>query len=160
VIPRESLNEALRLLPAAMDSPQARVMLVAIGLQESRFTHRRQLVGNPPRPTGPARGYWQFERGGGCLGVLTHPASRYWMHLVCAARNCKPTAHALWNAIEQDDVLAAAAARLLLFTDPRKLPEVGDEEGAWKLYLRTWRPGKPHRLSWLSLYPQAMEHAA
>jgi hypothetical protein len=160
VIPAQAIRGALTLLPAALDSPQARVMLVAIGLQESRFTHRRQLVGNPPRATGPARGYWQFERGGGCAGVLTHQASRYWMYRLCELRHCKPTAHALWNAIEQDDVLAAAAARLLLFTDPRKLPEVGDEEGAWKLYLRTWRPGKPHRLSWLSLYPQAMEHAA
>jgi hypothetical protein len=135
-------------------------MLVGIGLQESRFAHRRQLVGNPPRPTGPARGYWQFERGGGCAGVLTHPASRYWMYRVCGMRGCKPTAHALWVAIEQDDVLAAAAARLLLFTDPRRLPAVGDEAGAWALYMRVWRPGKPHRSTWPALYAQAVAHVS
>jgi hypothetical protein len=156
VIPHAAIDEALALLPAAMDSPQARVMLIAIGLQESRFAHRRQLVGNPPRPTGPARGYWQFERGGGCTGVLTHPASRYWMHQVCGQRGCKPTPSALWAAIEQDDVLAAAAARLLLFTDPKRLPSVGDEAGAWALYLRVWRPGKPHRSTWSALYAQAL----
>ena len=156
MIPREAIGRALDSLPAAMDTPEAHVMLVAIGLQESRFTHRRQLVGNPPRPTGPARGYWQFERGGGCVGVLTHQASRYWMHKACGERGCKPTAHALWVAIEQDDVLAAAAARLLLFTDPKRLPAVGDVAGAWALYLRVWRPGKPHRSTWPELYAQAM----
>ena len=156
MIPHAAINEALALLPAAMDSPQARVMLVAIGLQESRFQHRRQLVGRPPRPTGPARGYWQFERGGGCIGVLTHAASRYWMYRVCEERGSKTTAHALWVAIERDDVLAAAAARLLLFTDPRRLPAVGDVAGAWALYLRVWRPGKPHKATWTALYNQAV----
>jgi hypothetical protein len=158
VIPDSAIELALSLLPSAMDSAEARVMLLAIGLQESRFLHRRQLVGNPPRPTGPARGYWQFERGGGCAGVLTHPASRYWMVRACGQRGCKPTAQALWVEIEQDDMLAATAARLLLFTDPKKLPAVGDEAGAWALYLRTWRPGKPHRSTWPALYAQAVAH--
>lgn len=153
--PRPLLNEALALLPAAMDSREARVMLVAIGLQESRLKHRRQLVGNPPRPIGPAKGMWQSERLGGCKGVVNHPASRYWAHAVCKARGVAFTATAIWNAIETDDVLACAAARLLLFTDPRRLPAVGDEREAWNLYLRTWRPGKPHRDTWAGLYAQA-----
>ena len=46
-------------------------------------------------------------------------------------------------ALEHDDVLAAAFGRLLLWTDPRAPPAVGDESGAWALYLRCWRPGKP-----------------
>jgi hypothetical protein len=157
MIPVLQIGQALAMLPPQMDTPQARVMLVAIGLQESRFTARRQLVGNPPRPTGPARGYWQFERGGGCAGVLTHPSSRYWMHTMCEARGCKPMPDALWKAIENDDVLAAAAARLLLFTDPKRLPSLGDESGSWALYIRTWRPGKPHRDTWGRLYRQAMD---
>ncbi len=151
-----AVGDAMALLPAQMDSQQAHVMLYAIGLQESRFEHRRQLVGNPPRPTGPAKGYWQFERLGGCKGVVTHPASRYWMAQVCAARSTPFNATAIWHDIEKDDVLAAAAARLLLFTDPRRLPEVGDERGAWNLYLRTWRPGKPHPSTWPDLYAQAV----
>ena len=40
----QAVNEALRLLPPAMDSKEARVMLYAIGLQESRFTHRAQVI--------------------------------------------------------------------------------------------------------------------
>jgi hypothetical protein len=154
-----AINEALSLLPGAMNTPQAHVMLHAIGLQESRFQHRRQLVGNPPRPTGPAKGLWQFERMGGCAGVVRHDASRYWMYQVCMARGVKFNATAIWNAIETDDVLAAAAARLLLFTDPKRLPEVGDVNGAWNLYIRTWRPGKPHRKTWDDLYAQAVRVA-
>lgn len=154
-----SINAALTLLPAAMDTPEARTMLWAVGLQESRFTHRFQVVAGKPRAKGPARGFWQFERGGGCAGVLRHQASRYWMFRVCAQRGCKPTPDALWRAIETDDVLAAAAARLLLFTDPRRLPLVADEAGAWALYMRVWRPGKPHRHTWPAFHAQAQEYA-
>ncbi len=151
-----AVEPALRLLPAAMDTPEARVMLLAIGLQESRLVHRRQLVGTPPRPVGPAKGLWQFERGGGCAGVVSHAASRYWMSLVCKARGVQFNATAVWNALETDDILAAAAARLLLFTDPRRLPVLGDDREAWNLYMRAWRPGKPHRATWPGLYAQAL----
>lgn len=152
----DAIDKALSLLPAPMASPQARVMLYAIGLQESRFEHRRQLVGTPPRPTGPAKGFWQFERGGGCKGVVTHAASRYWMHRICGLRGVDFTASALWNGIQDDDVLAAAAARLLLFTDPKRLPELADVNGAWNLYMRTWRPGQPHRKTWDAFHQQAV----
>lgn len=153
---QQAIGPALALLPAAMDTAEARVMLIAIGLQESRLVHRRQLVGTPPRPVGPAKGLWQFERGGGCKGVVSHPASRYWMAKVCVARGIHFTATSIWNALEDDDVLAAAAARLLLFTDPHTLPGLRDEREAWRLYLRTWRPGKPHRATWPGLYAQAL----
>jgi hypothetical protein len=161
---RTILDTAIRpahaLLPEPMDSTRALVMEFATGLQESRLTHRRQLVGDPPRPTGPAKGLWQFERGGGCRGVVEHQASRYWMQRVCVARGAAFTASGVWNAIETDDVLAAAAARLLLFTDPRKLPDVDDERGAWNLYLRVWRPGKPHPKTWPAFHRQAREFVA
>jgi len=153
---KASISKALYLLPPAMTSPEARVMLFAIGLQESRFTHRFQVVQGRPGVKGPARGFWQFERMGGCRGVVDHPASRYWMAHLCQTRGVDFTATAVWNAIEQDDVLAAGAARLLLFTDPKRLPAVGDEAAAWNLYIRTWRPGKPHRGTWPALYAEAM----
>lgn len=152
----DSIDAALLLLPHAMSSSRARVMLYAIGLQESRFEHRRQLVGNPPRPAGPAKGFWQFERRGGCMGVIHHPASRYWMHRVCVMQDVPLQANALWNAIETNDLLAAAAARLLLFTDPRQLPELDDPRGAWNLYVRTWRPGRPHRRTWDDFHKEAV----
>lgn len=148
---------ALALLPPAMNSPQARVLLLAIGLQESRFLHRRQIGG-------PARGFWQFERNGGVRGVLTHPASREDALRICAARDVAPVAATVNAALETDDILAAAFARLLLWTDPLRLPAAGDADGAWALYLRTWRPGKPHPQTWPALYAQALsameaEHA-
>lgn len=133
---------ALQLLPGNMDTPAARVMLLAIGLQESRFTERRQLVGSPPRPVGPAKSFWQGEEGGGMVkGVRTHAATKDIAAQLYRAREVVPTNREIWHAIEHDDVLAAALARLLLWTDPLPLPKVGAEEDAWALYLRTWRPG-------------------
>lgn len=141
-----AIHPVMALLPAAMDSPQARVYLLASGLQESRFKDRYQIVQGRPGAKGPARGFWQFEQGtqssrGGVWGVYLHEASRYWLSIVCAARGVAFEPRAIWERMETDDVLAAALARLLMFTDAQRLPEVRDEEGAWQLYLRTWRPG-------------------
>lgn len=147
-IREQAIEPALALLPARMNSPQALVMLLAIGLQESRFRHRRQIGG-------PARGFWQFERGGGVAGVLRHSASRQYAVAVCDARGVSPVAEQVYQRLEHDDVLAAAFARLLLWTDPKALPAVDDAEAAWQLYLRTWRPGKPHRHTWDLLHEQA-----
>lgn len=152
-----AINQALGLLPKHMGSPQARVMLLAIGLQESRFEHRRQLVGTPPRPVGPATGFWQFERGGGVKGCMIHPASKDHLKALCITRGVVFEAMAIWKALQTDDVLAAGLARLLLWTDPHKLPAVNDVDGAWKLYLRTWRPGKPHVRTWASFHKTARE---
>lgn len=150
-IHRSAVEPALLLLPARMTSPQAEVMLLAIGLQESRFVHRRQLGG-------PARSYWQAEQGGGMVhGVLRHPLTRQLAVAVCDARCVQPVDERVYVAIEHDDVLAAALARLLLWTDPGKLPALGDAAAAWDLYLRTWRPGKPHPETWPDLYAQALE---
>lgn len=147
--------QVLAILPMAMNTPQARVMLLAIGLQESRLIHRRQIGG-------PARGLWQFELGtrasrGGVWGVYLHHASTYWLHLLCQERGCDFEPAAIYARLEHDDVLAAGVARLLLFTDPKRLPAVDDTAGAWDLYLRTWRPGKPHPHTWPDLHRQARE---
>lgn len=143
-----AIDEAFAFLPKPMDTRNARVMIYTTGLQESLFEYRRQVVevigrgGKVElRPTGPAKSFYQFERGGGCKGVIQHDASRYWMHQACQWRGVEFNPTALWNAIENDDVLATCAARLLYFTDPKKLPDASDEEGGWKLYTRTWRPG-------------------
>lgn len=153
----KSIDEAMSLLPERMDSKEARAMLLVIGLQESRLIHRRQLVGNPPRPTGPATGLWQFERGGGVVGVLQHNATRTHARTLCNARNVKPEPQAVWQALQYDDVLAAGFARLLLWSDPRSLPEIGNKQAAWDLYIHTWRPGKPKPKVWDALYDQALD---
>lgn len=152
-IREQAIAPAFQLLPARMKSVEAELMLLAIGLQESRFTHRRQIGG-------PARGFWQFERGGGVAGVIQHPVSREHALKVCGARNVRPIPDQVYQRLETDDVLAAAFARLLLWTDPARLPQVGEFNEAWNLYFRTWRPGKPHRKTWDELYAKAMEELA
>lgn len=152
-IRERAIAPALALLPARMNSAAAVVQMLAIGLQESRFQHRRQIGG-------PARGFWQFEQGGGVRGVLRHSASREHALAVCRVRNVIATESAAYAALEHDDVLAAAFARLLLWTDPKALPSLGDGQAAWDLYLRVWRPGKPHRHTWDALYAKALEAVA
>lgn len=152
-ITERGINPALALLPARMDTFEARIMLLTIGQQESRFEHRRQLVGNPPQPIGPAKSFWQGEKGGGLVhGVRTHPATAKLAAMLYEARGVESTDQAIWDAIENDDVLAAGLARLLLFTDPRPLPAVQLVDTAWNYYLRTWRPGKPHADQWPSYH--------
>lgn len=142
------LTPALQLLPAKMDSVAARRMLLAIGLQESLLIYRRQIKG-------PARGLWQFEEGGGVLGVLRHPASADEAEHVCNLRMVKPAPRAVWMSLETDDILAACFARLLLWTDPQPLPDTAD--AAWRYYLRTWRPGKPHEHTWRRFWDESGE---
>lgn len=154
-IVRAAVRQMFAVLPSAMLTQKALVMLYAIGLQESRFEYRYQL-GLKPGTKGPARSFWQMERGGGVKGVINHAASRYWMNLACKEANVPFTPEAVWAAIEDNDVLAASAARLLLFTDAAKLPELGDYDSAWACYIRNWRPGKPHRDTWNRLYDEAL----
>ncbi len=145
----EIVNPGLALLPMAMDTPRARLMLLTIGRQESRFRYRRQQ-GN-----GPARGFWQFEQGGGVKGVMTHHATAGHAHRICAERGVPWERPNVWAALEHDDLLAVCFARLLLLSDPKPLPMVGEVQAAWKLYERTWRPGKPHPETWPGYYDEA-----
>ncbi len=138
---REALNKVvipgLKLLPEKMDTPEARVMLLTIGMQESRFLHRKQI-------NGPARGFFQFEEGGGVRGVLKHPSTKRIIQDVIFKLGIP--AEECYNCLAEDDDLAAAFARLLLYTDPKPLPALNsDPSESWDYYLRNWKPGKPHR---------------
>lgn len=73
--------------------------------------------------------------------VRLHPAPAKLAAGLYALHGVRPADAAIWSAIERNDVLAAGLARLLLYTDPRPLPALGDAESVWALYLRTWRPG-------------------
>lgn len=150
-----AIEPAMALLPGKMDTPEARVMLLAIGLQESRFQHRQQIGG-------PARGFWQFEQGtkasrGGVWGVYLHQSSSALLLQLCSALKVDFTPQAIYAAVETNDVLAAGVARLMLFTDPQRLPAVTDTAAAWQTYLRIWRPGKPHPETWPALHAQARQ---
>jgi hypothetical protein len=144
-------------------APEA--MLIAIGLQESRFCHRDQIVkGKAKGVLGPATGFWQFEKGGGVRGVMGHPASRR-VARACAEEAGLPwEAEAIWQAFAtpEGDEIACVFARLLLFTDPAPLPKpdpaFADE--AWECYRRNWRPGKPHRATWDGFWQEAVRIAS
>lgn len=140
---------AFALLPQAMNRLEARAMLLSIGLQESQFEARRQGGG------GPARGFWQFERGGGVTGVLGHPSTMEASAAVCAALCYTPTVATCYTAIEHNDVLACCFARLLLWTLPDRLPTRDQSDRGWAQYLHAWRPGKPHPASWADNFATA-----
>jgi hypothetical protein len=139
----------LNLLPEKMDSLEARVLMVAIGLQESRFQHRFQIGG-------PARGFWQFERGGGVRGVLQHHTTHDTARRVCGVLRIPADTDACYDAIAFNDALAGAFARLLIWTVPKPIPIIGRISDAWDYYIEGWHPGTPHRETWGDLYRQAI----
>jgi len=145
-----ALQPALAILPMPMDSATARVMLLSIGQQESRFEFRRQIGG-------PARGLWQFEQGGGVKGVFGHPATTAHCRHLVISRSIIWSVPTIYAALEFDDVLAAGMARLLLFADSRPLPPIDDAAACWDCYVRNWRPGKPHRETWDAFHARALE---
>lgn len=142
-------------LPSRMDTPAARLMMLTIQKQEDPEERRYQVVkrtaGTLPEnivgertAKGPARSLWQFEAGGGIKGVLTHRSSAEYIGGVCEHFAIPKTPTMCWRAVEDNDVLAACFARLLLWTDSGAIPKVGEEDAAAKsfdMYLRTWRPG-------------------
>lgn len=148
------LNPGLAMLPLSMDTPRARLMLLTIGRQESKFKDRAQVLAGGGK--GPARGFWQFEQGGAVKGVMNHPATCGHARRVCDERGVPWDRPTIWAALEQDDLLACAFARLNLWWAPGALPEIGDSAAAWKLYADvTWRPGKPHPETWSGYYNEA-----
>lgn len=149
--PKAAIDQAFQLLPVKMDSPLARVILAAIGFQESGYQVRIQY-GN-----GPARSYWQFEKGG-IKGVMLHKASARLAMEICEKRGVDFNSELIWKAMEVDDVLGAAFARLLMYTDPNPLPD--NQADAWEMYAkRLWRPGKPHPDKWPASWAFGLECA-
>lgn len=137
---------AFALLPPTMDTPEARAMLLAIGLQESEFTDRYQVLDGGGR--GPARGFWQFELGGATTGVLAHAGVRTHALRAIEALREEPAPARVYAALEHNDVLACVFARLLLYTLPAHLPKRHATNKAWAQYIEAWRPGKPHPDKW------------
>jgi hypothetical protein len=136
---------------AELGGPQptddVRRFLLCIALQESGPMLAARYQNSPSTSAGPARGFWQFERGGGVAGVLNHAASKALAAQACQALTVAANPAAVWRALEGHDLLAVAFARLLVFTDPHPVPVT--EQAAWTCYCnRLWRPGKPHPETW------------
>lgn len=144
IVRQHVMPAAFALLPEPMRAPEAAALLLAIGWQESRFEARRQM------PTGPARGFWQFEQRGATRGVVGHERTRDHVREMWAALGYRDalTPFALQDALTHNDILACGCARLLLWTLPGPLPRADQPEDGWRQYLAAWRPGKPHPETW------------
>lgn len=132
---------AFSLLPGAMDSPEARAEMLAIGLHESNFASRQQGGTSKKAGKGPAKSFWQFELGGGVTELLETKSVRPILtHVLDVLRYPEWTAAAVHEAMEHNDTLAAVAARLLLWKDPRLMPKRHEGPKGYAIYLARWRP--------------------
>lgn len=145
-----SIDPALALLETLTGikpNAQARVLVLAIAGQESAWKERRQIGG-------PARSFWQFEKGGGVAGLFN--VARTKLQALCGELFVPFNQNDVFEAMAWNDVLAAGMARLLLWTDAAPLPNIGDVDGSWNYYLQNWRPGAPHPEIWPARYGTAM----
>ena len=140
-------------------SDEARQMLLTIAGQEGDWRHRRQIGG-------PARSIWQGEKGGGMILAVHHAVTAKAARALLEAHDIgepdlgpwkMPTDTTIYEAMAWHDVVAAGLARLLLYTDPRALPKIGQVQYAWDYYDSVWRPGKPHPETWPSCYEKAQQ---
>lgn len=143
------IEPALHGMPVKFDSLQARVMLVAIALQESGLRTRQQ-------DGGPAHGLWQFEENG-CEAVLVNPVTAALAAAACRENDVGLYAEDVYAALLTNDELACVFARLMLYAVPHALPELGDEQGAWTYYVHAWGVGKPRPDDWPANYAAALK---
>lgn len=144
------VDPSLKWLTSVSGTPSAdnaRVLVMAIAGQESHWEHRRQIGG-------PARSYWQFEKGGGVAGLFRVTPSQ--LRAVCETLDIPYDQATVFEAMAWNDTLACCMARLLLWSDPRALPPVGNKEAGWQYYLANWRPGAPHPEAWPTVYDQSL----
>jgi len=135
-------------LPAAMNTQQSRLMLMAIAGQESGWANRTQVGG-------PARGFWQFDMTA-ILDILAHPVCGPLAISACAMWDVPADPTTIYEAIAWHDPLACHMARLLLLADPAALPAIDDAADAYACYTRNWRPGVERPEAWPAIYAQAL----
>ena len=141
---------AMSPLPAKMDTPEARAMLVAIALQESNLQYRKQIGG-------PALGFFMWELPQVGL-VLRHEVIGPLALKVLADLAYSvgvPPYEKIHDAMQHNDILQCTFSRLMLWPDAAPLPQRGDVQGSLATYLRVWRPGRPHPEKWPANWAQA-----
>jgi len=142
------IEPGLALLPTYMVCNQARVLLMTIAGQESNWAARQQ-------ESGPALGYWQFEREGVNAVVLGQS-----VHVQAALATMDLDVAQIMAAIQYNDPIACVIARLLLWSDPAPLPAIGNSDDGWRYYTRLWRPGRPDGTRWPPAYAMAVSTVA
>ena len=160
---KTAIIPALSLLDSELNTRPARAMLIAIALQESGLRARRQMLENGKQwwesKPGPANGLWQFERDGGVRGVMRHAAASAIVLPVIDALLYPRDPYAVHEALIHNDVLACVLARALLYSTPDAMPRPNEADKGWAIYIKAWRPGKPHTEVWPENYRIAWEAA-
>ena len=156
---KTAIIPAMSLLNPRLDTPEARALLICIALQESGLRARRQMLeaGKPwweSRP-GAANGLFMFERDGGVRGVMRHPAASAIVLPVIDALLYPRDPYAVHEALIHNDVLACVLARALLYSTPDAMPRPNEPDKGWAIYIKAWRPGKPHPAEWPENYRTA-----
>lgn len=140
-------------LPAKMSSDSVTLQMMVTAKQESGLNARWQ-TGN-----GIARGLWQMEQPTVNLVMINKNSAGYLRTFI--EQKLKMPMYStsiIYDALDKDDFMACAMARLLYWDDPNPMPKVGDLNGAWQYYLRIWRPGAPDFTRWQSAYAEAMRY--
>lgn len=141
------IRPVLSWMGSRYSSVDAERMMLAIGIQESGFRHRRQVVST--YEYGPARGWWQFERPG-VAEALSDDRHDLVMRLGLPADLRK-----LHEIIEWSEIGATVCARLLLWGEPEPLPSPEACDEGWRQYINRWKPGKPDAQRWDRAWDQA-----
>ncbi|MGH8710125.1 MAG: hypothetical protein ACREVA_02220 [Burkholderiales bacterium] len=128
----QAIPSGLSLLPRLMNTSEARVMLLAIGLQESRFEHRVQAE---------TKSYWQFTLKEVHKIVKHSPSTTELVKDAVELLGYTFDVSTIYNKIEDNDTLAVVVARLLLYKSKRKLPVARDAVEGGKQYVELWQPG-------------------
>jgi len=156
---KTAIIPALSLVNPKLDTPAARALLICIALQETGLRARRQMLEArdhwwESRP-GKGHGFWQFERDGATRGVMRHAAASAIVLPVIDALLYPRDPYAVHEALIHNDVLACVLARALLYSTPDAMPGPGEHYRAWAIYIKAWRPGKPHPEPWENHYRTA-----
>ena len=159
---KTAIIPALGMLDSKLDTPAARAMLIAIALQETGLRARRQMLEARDHwwesKPGKGHGFWQFERDGATRGVMVrHAAASAIVLPVIDALLYPRDPYGVHEALIHNDVLACVLARALLYSTPDAMPRPNEPEKGWAIYLKAWRPGKPHPEGWPENYRIAWE---
>lgn len=130
-------------------------LLIAIAIQESGLTCRRQT------PRGPARSWWQIEPLTAIDTLQRYPsAQRLVSELGYHVRRGENISAILEWCDAGACAIAAGIVRLCplaLPAIPLSAPIVGAKEECWRYYLRAWRPGKPRPERWGEAFGSALK---
>lgn len=144
---------AFQMLPYKMATRPALAFVLAAGYQESNLEHRKQIGG-------PALGFWGFEPGQDKAwdGLLSRGDTGETLRIILKYMSYSEDTKA--DVLRHQDILAAVAARLLIWTHASPLPKEHEIEGGYRQYDWLWRPGEKRHEDWRESWKMGWKLAA